>query len=135
MDKKAQLKGVLDAFENGKADLQLTLTRINQLTGKNIDAHEIIEYWSYTSLDELCDRLLAEPIVHWETIDDDKALLLIEEILDNTTNDVIINRNSDALEKKYIKATGFISELIMLSDITDRFEILAQLKKDTTIYL
>ena len=135
MDKKAQLKGVLDAFENGKADLQLTLTRINQLTGKNIDAHEIIEYWSYTSLDELCDRLLAEPIVHWETIDDDKALLLIEEILDNTTNDFIININSYSLEKMYIKATGFISELIMLSDITDRFEILAQLKKDTTIYL
>lgn len=76
-----------------------------------------------------------EPIADWASIDDARAVLLIKEILANITNDNIVDRNSDALEKRYRKPTGFISDLIFYKDPIDEQAILALLKKDTTIYL
>jgi hypothetical protein len=76
-----------------------------------------------------------ESITDWASIDDDRAVLLIKEISANITNDNIVDRNSDALEKRYRKSTGFISDLIFYKDLTDEQVILALLKKDTTIYL
>jgi hypothetical protein len=51
------------------------------------------------------------------------------------TNDAILSRNMTALEKRYQKTTGTLSDLIFHKDITNVDEILAFLKKNTVIYL
>ena len=135
MDKKKELISIIKLYENGQADLQLTLNEINQLTGKEIDEYTIRNYWTYTSLDNFCDTLLTEPITDWQKINDETALLLIKEILADIGNEGIIGRNGDALEKKYNKKTGFVSNLIFYSTFESEKNILEQLKKDTTIYL
>ncbi|HUP13099.1 MAG TPA: hypothetical protein VM187_12820 [Niastella sp.] len=61
--------------------------------------------------------------------------ILIRQILADVTRDNIVHRNSDALEKRYRKKTGFISDLIFYQDITDEPAILKLLKEDTTKYL
>jgi hypothetical protein len=86
-------------------------------------------------LNNFCDSLLNEPITDWQNIDYSTALLLINEIIENTTNERILERNGTALEKKYRKTTGFISNIIFYSGYKNDADILEQLKKDTTIYL
>ena len=135
MDKNAELKSVIEGFEAGRIDLITALSRIYELSGKEIDEYSIRNYWTYTSLDNFCDTLLTEPIAHWENIDDTAAIDLIKEILNNLSNDGLAERNSDALEKRYRKTAGFVSELILHKNIDSESDILKELKKDTTIYL
>jgi hypothetical protein len=111
MDKKAALKGLIEAYELGRENEQITLEKIKQLTGKDCTGAEIRGYRSYICLDLFCESLLTEPISDWADIDDDRALLLIREIPANITKDHIVDRNSEALEKRYCKRTGFISDL------------------------
>lgn len=133
--KKVELIKLIEKFENGQLSFDSVKIDINELTGKLVDEHTLKTYWTYTSLNELCDRLLTKPIEDWEKIDDERALNLIKEMLDNTSNDGILERNGEALEKKYNKVTGYVSDLIFHSDITNENEILQNLKKDETIYL
>lgn len=135
MDKKEELKAVIEAYERGKENEQQTLEKIKQLTGKDCTGTEIRGYNSYICLDDFCENLLTEPITDWANIDDERALLLLSEILADVTKDNIVHRNSEALEKRYRKSEGFISNLIFYEDITDEQAILTLLKKDTTIYL
>jgi hypothetical protein len=135
MDKLEELKTVIRDYERGKQNEQLTLEKIKQLTGKDVAGAEIRGYSSYICLDDFCINLLTEPINDWAGIDDERALLLLREILANVTKDNIVHRNSEALEKRYRKSEGFISGLIFYEDITDEQALLALLKKDTTIYL
>ena len=44
MDKKAALKNSILLFENGQANLPTTLNDVNQLTGREIDEHEMLSY-------------------------------------------------------------------------------------------
>lgn len=133
--KKAELTKLIAKFENGQISFDSIKTDINELTGKAVDEHTLKTYWTYTSLNEFCDRLLTKPIKDWEKIDDERALSLIKEMLDNTSNDGILERNGEALEKKYNKITGYVSDLIFHSDMTNENEILINLKKNETIYL
>lgn len=135
MDKKLELISAINFFEKRQADLEQTLKKIFQLTGKDIDEYAIRTYFTNTSLDDFCDTLLTQPITDWQNIDDAAALLLIKEMMIATASDGILNRNGEALEKKYRKPTGFVCNLIFHSAYESDSEILAQLKKDTTIYL
>lgn len=74
-------------------------------------------------------------IANWKEINDESASALIEEVLNHTTNDELLERNMTALEKRYKKPTGTISEWIFYDDITDGNKILEWLKKDTIIRL
>ncbi|MBL7762481.1 MAG: hypothetical protein JNL23_03555 [Chitinophagaceae bacterium] len=135
MDKKANLKSLIELYENAQLDFKQVQLSVNEITGKTISEEEIKDYWTYTSLDNFCEMLLIEPITDWQDIDDAKALLLIEEVLDNVTNDALLTRNSEALEKRYRKPSGFLNDLVFHSDINSPNEILKQLKKDKTINL
>ena len=135
MNKKVELISTIEFFENGQANLEQTLKKIAQLTGKEIDEYSIRNYWTYTSLDNFCNTLLTEPINDWQNIDDNAALMLIIEMIENTANDGILERNGEALEKKYRKTKGFVCNLIFHSEYENEIDILVQLKKDTTIYL
>ena len=135
MDKKERLKSLIELYESRQLDFLQVQHLINEIAGKTISKEEIENYWTYTSLDNYCDTVLIEPIIDWQDIDDTKALVLIEEILNNTTNDGLLMKNSEALEKRYKKASGFLNDLIFQADINNSNEILKELKKDKTIYL
>lgn len=128
MDKKAALKNIVQLFENGQANLPTTLNNINQLTGREIEEHEMLSYSAYTSLDNFCEALLTGPVANWRETDDSS---LIREILDNKTNYAILLRNSEALAKKYSKTTAQVKEVIYSLLFTDELTILQQLDDGT----
>jgi DNA primase large subunit len=135
MDKKAKLKSIIEQYEGGQIDIKRVLITITETTGKTISKDELDDYWRSTSLDQFCELLTTEPITEWQNIDDTTALSLIKEILNNITKDNIIYRNAEALEKRYNKPTGFISNLIFHSDLQNEAQLLELLKKNTTINL
>lgn len=134
-NKHKKIKRIILDFEDGKVDIQQTLKLINDITIKRITKDDILEYWSYTSLDELIEILLIDPIEDWRDIDDDKALYLIDEIINNISNDVILERNSEVLEKRYGKPTGTVIDLICSEAEDDSKFILKKLKINDIIQL
>jgi len=135
MSKKSKLKKVIEKFELGKINIENTLESIFKITEKSVEEYELRNYWSFSTLDDFCDRLLTEPIKDWKNIDDIEAIRLIKEILENITNEGLIEQNFGALEKRYNKVNGFMSNLIFHSELNNEIEILNELKKDRTIYL
>lgn len=134
MKKLKELIAIIENWENGKLNLEKTLNNIYLLTGYQTDEYNLRTYWTYTSLEEFCEAFLTDSIDDWEDIDDERAKKLIKEIFDNLGKDGIISRNEEALEKKYRKPSGFVSDLIFQKDL-EIDKILIELKKDTTIYL
>jgi hypothetical protein len=134
-DKEKQLRQIINYFENGKIKGQSAIDQINSLMGETIDIHYLSEYWEGESLDDFVKKLLVEPISDWKDIDDQRAIELINEIKTNITDDSIVIRNSDALEKRYRKTTGTVKAKIFHEDITDPFKLLNELKKETRIFL
>ncbi|MDO5105757.1 hypothetical protein [Capnocytophaga sp.] len=132
---KSELKQAIIDFEDGKTSADETLHKIKQISRQEIDLQRLENYWQAISLNDFCDELLSQPIENWQEITDNQALMLIDEILENIDSDVIINRNSEALEKKYTKEDGFVTELIFGLDMDNPTEILKELKKDTILHL
>ncbi|MDO4782140.1 MAG: hypothetical protein Q4A09_02860 [Capnocytophaga felis] len=132
---KSELKRVIADFENGKFPVEEALDKIQKITEKRIDSYTLENYWRSASLDDFCDELLSHPIENWREITDSKALELIQEIIENIENDAVLQRNSEALEKRYGKEEGFVEDLIFNLDINIAEEILSKLKEDTILYL
>lgn len=136
MNKKYEaLISILKAFENGEFNIGETLKKVNSITSRVVEKDEILEYWSYTSLDELVELLLIPSIENWHDIDDNRAIFLITEIINNIGNDSILERNSDALEKRYSKPSGSLLDWIFYDDVIEPEIILERLKKDDVIFL
>lgn len=74
-------------------------------------------------------------IEDWKDIDEKRALEMITEIIENLDNDSILKYNSDALEKRYAKTTGWLIDRIFHNDVLNPEEILTELKKDDRIIL
>ncbi|OJJ19933.1 hypothetical protein BKI52_15765 [marine bacterium AO1-C] len=112
-------------------DAQFTLrekNKIETLVWAALDEeHPVIDY-------EIID-LSVNPIENWQTIDDKKVLELIQEMLNNTINDAILDRNAVALQKRYSKPEGTLIDMIFHQEMDNPQEILKELKKDTIIYL
>ena len=132
---KEEIQNLLIDHSDGKVSFKKLENRIFQLIGKRIDRYEVENYWRSESLDSYVGRLITKPIDHPEQIDDLKAKELIQEILNNLANDPIIERNSDALERRFGKSEGTMSDLIFDKGISDVESILMELKKDTIINL
>ena len=71
---------------------------------------------------------------NWQEIDDVKAKQMLSEIFENVHDDHLISKYSDALEKRYRKPEGTISDYIFWDDLSID-EILTKLKIDTVTYL
>jgi hypothetical protein len=107
-NKEEILRHIINDFEAGVVRGEDAVVQLKSLTGKDIDLDYLKEYQASKSLDAFVKELATEPISDWSTIDDDRALNLIEEIFEHISDDSIFNMNSEALEKRYGKATGYI---------------------------
>ncbi|OBQ46706.1 hypothetical protein JJL45_11895 [Tamlana sp. s12] len=132
---KRKIKELVIGFENGKETAEKTVENINELSSLKIDVDFLRNHWRSSDLESFIELISTPQIENWTEIDDDYANKLIAEILDNLSNDALINRNSTALERRYKKTTGTISDWIFYKDISDRIKILELLKTNTTIQL
>ena len=73
-------------------------------------------------------------MVDWKSIDDKKAIQMLTEIFDNIDNDDLLFEYMTALETKYRKPEGTISDFIFYDDLTIE-QIMVKLKIDTVTYL
>ncbi|WP_405292322.1 hypothetical protein [Algibacter sp. Ld11] len=131
----SKIKELITKFENGKESAEKTVKNINELSFLKIDVDFLRNYWRSSDLESFVELISTSEIENWTEIDDEYANKLIAEILDNLENDALINKNSTALEKRFKKSTGTISDWIFYDDITDRIRILELLKMNTTIQL
>lgn len=128
-DTFSQLAQLISDFEaTDFQDKQLKIA-IQTLAVKEVDWGLVENYYKSIDLEELCEMLLTPDIENWQTLTADERLALIQEIfdiLDNSdTNQSIIDRNLDALEKYYPNQS--VSDLIFWEDYNDAkiiFEIL-----------
>lgn len=132
---KDKIKSLTLQFENKEITLEFALKEINAISTIKIDEYDLQNYWTSKDLEDFINEITTVQITNWQEIDDNKAKKLITEIKENITNNAIVIRNMTALEKKYKKPTGTISDWIFYDDITDSEQILKLLKQDTTIRL
>ena len=132
---RRKIRKLVIGFENGNESAEKTVENINELSSLKIDVDFLRNYWRSSDLESFVELISTPEIENWTKIDDEYADKLIAEILDNLGNDALIYRNSIALEKRFKKSTGTISDWIFYDDITDRTEILELLKTNTTIQL
>lgn len=132
---RRKIRELVIGFENGNESAEKTVENINELSSLKIDVDFLRNYWRSSDLESFVELISTSEIKNWTEIDDEYADNLIAEILDNLGNDALINRNSTALEKRFKKSTGTISDWIFYDNITDRMKILELLKTNTTIQL
>ena len=131
---KDQIKIIVQEFEKGKLSENEALLKINELSIVELAAYRLKNYWSSESMEEFIDTLVFERYQDWKSINDKEALILIEEMKQNSSNNSILQRNSQALEKRYGKPTGKMYDYIFHTELTKE-EILKALKIDTITYL
>ena len=124
----------IKSYESESSDFDSTATRIADLCGKAVERYELDNYWRSESLETFAARLAIAPIADWAEIDDARALSLISEILSDPCNDPVIDRNCEALSKRYGKTAGQVMDYIFQHDMTAE-QILVELKKDTVVSL
>lgn len=130
-----EVRELISAFESGIMSIELMVNEINKLCTYSIDKEEFLLYYDDEfTLDECIRFIITPEIEDWQDITDSKAVNLIKELIDNL-DDVYFQRISHALEKRYFKSRGTISDYIFHSDMREPKEILKRLKNDTTIYL
>ncbi len=127
------LANAVRAFESGAATYEATAALILDVCGRSVDRHWLENYWRSEDLDVFVARLAIDAIDDWEAIDDDRAIALLNEIEADRCNDALIDRNAEALAKRYRKTDGAVIEIMRSDDPVD--EQLAKLKKDTVIRL
>jgi len=130
-----KVKKLILQLEKGQETMDNTLVSISKIVGKNIDPYVITNYWRSENLDNFVKRLVAPSIDNWQDINDARAIVLIKEILENLGDDAILSENADALEKRYSKPTGTITDYIFYQNISEANEMLKLLKKNTVISL
>ena len=131
---KPQVTAIIESFENDEITEAVALARIRELTGGEIDGEWLRNYWRSESIEDFVDRLCAEPIHDFERITDAEALALIAEYL-QTQSPGRRDSIETALDRRFGKPTGTVSDLIHQRNLSDASAILAELKRDTRIYL
>lgn len=133
MNIKDQIIRIVQEYEQGKRGTNETIKMIFEISGREVDRDYLDNYWRSEDLEGFASFLAIEEIADWEQIDDSRALGLIREMLDDLNNDLVIYRNSEALEKRFNKPEGKITNLIFDQNITDPEAVLSELKRNTTI--
>ncbi|MEZ5427257.1 MAG: hypothetical protein R2747_13390 [Pyrinomonadaceae bacterium] len=131
---KLQVTAIVESFEREEITEVVALARIRKLTGRGIDGDWLRNYWRSESVEDFVDRLCAEPIRDWERITDEEALALMAEYLETQSPG---RRDSieEALDRRFGKPAGTLSDLVFQRDFSDPDSILEELRRDTRIYL
>ena len=131
---KPQVTAIIASFESDEIQEAVALARIRELTGREIEGDWLRNYWRSESIEDFVDRICTEPIRDFERITDTEALALIAEYLETQSPG---RRDSieTALDRRFGKPTGTVSDLIHHRDLSDPSGVLAELKRDTRIYL
>jgi hypothetical protein len=130
-----RIKKIILDYENSLISPEKALESINVVSNTLVDREWLDSYWNSMSLDEFVRLISIKPIENWKELSDIDSLKLIVEILDNISDNAVMQRNITALEKRYSKPEGTISDLIFYKDIIDSTEILRRLKINTSIAL
>ncbi len=131
---KQQITAIIERFEEGAITEAVALARLKELTGRDVDGDWLRNYWRSESMEDFVDRLCAEPIRDYQRITDADALALIAEYL-QTDSPGRRDSIEDALDRRYGKSHGTVSDLVFQRGLTEPSKILEELKKDTRIYL
>ena len=131
---KPQVTAIIESFESEEIREVVALARIRELTGRDIDGDWLRNYWRSESIEDFVDRVCAEPIRDYERLTDADALALIAEYL-LTQSPGRRDSIEEALDRRFGKPTGTISDLVFQRDLSDPSSILEELKRDTRIYL
>ncbi len=131
---REEVTKIIQAYENGEMDLENAAARISAVTNKEVTPFELGTYSSHQSMEDFIQILTFKPIENWEKIDDARARDLIVEMFVMIESHVTQARNGEALEKRFGKPEGFVSDLIFFQEM-DVEDILGELKKDTVIRL
>jgi len=129
-----QVKQIILDYEAEQKTAGEAIEEIWQLTGKSIDPCTLADYWGSQSLDDFVDLICMPALENWQQIDDNTALQLICEIRENICRDSIVQRNCEALSKRYGKTEGEVYRIVANEDWSPE-EALTELKRDTRIYL
>ena len=135
MNKEKKVRQLIEDFEAGKISSENALIEINKLSNTEVDLSWLCSNNSSIDIETFIRILTVEPITDWKEIDDNRAIKILNETLESIDNHAILQRNFEALEKRYSKSLGTISDWIFHDDITDPKELLKLLKTDTTIRL
>lgn len=131
---KPQVTAIIESFEKAQIEEAVALARIRDITGREIDGNWLRNYWRSESIQDFVDRICAEPIHDVERITDSEALALIAEYL-QTQSPGRRDSIETALDRRFGKPTGTISDLVFQRDLSDASSILEELKRDSRIYL
>lgn len=132
---KEKIKALILLFEQEQTPVASILEELHQYTTIPIDEASLRTYWNGQNLDDFVELIAMPALEHWASIEDEEAKLLLAELLENLSSQAIIHRNGTALEKRYRKSSGTISDWIFYEDILRVEELLALLKIDTTLPL
>ena len=131
---KHHVIAIIESFEDGTVPEAAALARLQEVTGQTVDPDWLRNYWRSESREDFVDRLCAEPIPNYERITDADALTLIAEYL-QTDSPGRRDSIAAALDRRYGKPSGTVSDLVFQRDISVPSTILDELKKDSRICL
>jgi len=130
-----RIKSLVIEFEKNQISSEFALEEINKYSNQRVDIGWLSSYQSSIGLDMFV-RILTIALIEEDCIiNDDKAIVLLQEILNNIGDDALLHMNFEALEKRYSKSTGTISNWIFYEDITDTSYLLKLLKTNSSITL
>ena len=132
---ETEIRNLIERFEREEIAADFVISEIDRLTGRRLDERVLQNYWRAQSLDDFVFTLCTPEMADWRSMSDADAIVLIREVLDNPSDDAILERNCVALEKRYAKPSGTVSDLVFQDSLNDPEAILARLKVDTTIRL
>lgn len=121
----------IKSYESESYDFDSTAAKIAEICGKTVECYQLDNYWRSESLETFAARLTIAPIADWADIDDARAISLISEIL---SDPCVVDRNCEALGQRFRKTVEQVIDWVFQCDLTAE-EVLAELKKDTVIYL
>ncbi|WP_299527084.1 hypothetical protein [Winogradskyella sp.] len=130
-----KLESVIKDYEDDKISTDFALQKIHKISHKRISAYELDNYWKSKSLEDFIKQLAFKPIEDWALIEDNQAIHMINVILKNLDRDELIAEYGEALEKRYRKPSGTLSDLIFYDDLNNAELILKKLKTDTSTRL
>lgn len=132
--KKDKVKNIITDFEANKIDIMAALESIYKITQKRLEESRLRNYWRSESLDELIASITYEEYSNWKNIDDEEAIRLLGEIREYIGDGEILSRNTEALERRYKKPVGTVSDLIFHNEFSNN-KILSKLKEDSVTLL